>query len=246
MRPIARFEEHLARWLEAPATRLLRGRLHPVQLAQHLSRAMEHEAAVGVTQTYAPDDYVVLLHPEDKVRYTGLEAALQQELAHYLVDTAHERGLALQRRPEVRLETDPTVRRGEPRVLAQFSNPTETTSPAPEQPALSARLRLPDDLVVDVSRFAWRLGRALDNDTILEDRRVSRHHAVLRVVRGRLCVEDTGSTHGTSLNGERVTMAFLEPGDRVSLGGVDVVIVGIERLPTDPTVSDSREKEGEA
>jgi hypothetical protein len=41
-------------------------------------------------------------------------------------------------------------------------------------------------------------------------------------------------------------MAFLEPGDRVSLGGVDVVIVGIERLPTDPTVSDSREKEGEA
>lgn len=243
MRPIARFEEHLARWLEAPATRLLRGRLHPVQLAQHLTRAMEHEAAVGVTQTYAPDDYVVLLHPEDKVRYTGLEAALQQELARYLVDTAHERGLALQRRPEVRLETDATVRRGEPRVLAQFSRSTQSASPAPEQPTLSARLRLPDDVVVDVSRFAWRLGRALDNDTILEDRHVSRHHAVLRVVRGRLCVEDAGSTHGTSLNGERVTMAFLEPGDRVSLGGVDVVIVDIERRPAGPAGRGSREGE---
>ncbi len=246
MRPIARFEEHLARWLEAPATRLLRGRLHPVQLAQHLSRAMEHEATVGVTQTYAPDDYVVLLHPEDKVRYTGLEATLEQELAYYLVETAHERGLALQRRPRVRLEADPTLGRGEPRVLAQFSGPTETASQALQQAPLRVLLRMPDGLAVDVAQLPWKIGRSLDNDTILEDRRVSRHHAVLRVVRGRLCVEDAGSTHGTSLNGERVTMAFLEPGDRVSLGGVEVVIVGIDFPPTDPAVSDSRAKEGEA
>ena len=243
MRPIARFEEHLARWLEAPAGKLLRGRLHPVQLAQHLSRAMELEAAVGVSQTYAPDDYVVTLHPEDKSRYTGLEETLKQELAHYLVEAAHERGLALQRRPQVHIETDPTAKRGEPRVVARFSSPTETIVATTEEGTLKVQLRMADSSLLDVPNLPWRIGRALDNDTILEDRRVSRYHAALRLVRGRLCVEDLSSTHGTRLNGERVTTAFLEPGDRLSLGGVDMHIATIERNAS--ASSSAAKKEGE-
>jgi hypothetical protein len=248
MRPIARFEEHLARWLAAPASRLLQGRLHPVQLAQHLGRAMEIEAAVGLTQTYAPDDYVVTLHPDDRVRYTGLEGTLEQELAHYLVEAAHERGLVLQRRPQVRFETDATVKRGEPRVIARFSSPTEPTAIVEEAASLKVQIRMADSSLVDVARLPWRIGRALDNDTILEDRRVSRYHVALRLMRGRLCVEDLGSTHGTRLNGERVTIAFLEPGDRLTLGSVDIHLATIERLPAAQASSaslDSLKKEGE-
>jgi hypothetical protein len=190
---------------------------------------METEAAVGVSQTYAPDDYVVTLHPDDKARYTGLEDVLEQELSHYLVEAAHERGLVLQGRPRVHIETDAAAKQGEPRVQARFSDPTDQTTLLPEEGILTVHLRMSDSSLVDVPQLPWRIGRALDNDTILEDRLVSRYHATLRLMRGRLCVEDLSSTHGTRLNGERVTVAFLEPGDRLSLGGVDMHIASIER-----------------
>jgi pSer/pThr/pTyr-binding forkhead associated (FHA) protein len=66
------------------------------------------------------------------------------------------------------------------------------------------------------------LGRGLANDIILEDTRVSRHHAQLRYKNRRFWVTDLNSTNGTFINGERISEADLRNGDVLSLGGLEL------------------------
>jgi pSer/pThr/pTyr-binding forkhead associated (FHA) protein len=92
---------------------------------------------------------------------------------------------------------------------------------------LPARPSTPN-LVLDgqsyaVLRSPTRLGRLADNDIVLNDKRVSRHHAEVVQQGTRWLVRDTGSTNGTAVNGKIVREAVLKPGDRVSLGGLEGV-----------------------
>lgn len=66
-----------------------------------------------------------------------------------------------------------------------------------------------------------RIGRAPDNDIVLDAPGVSRHHAVLTYGRNALpTLTDLGSTNGTFVNGEPLTEAHsLTPHDLVFLGG---------------------------
>jgi hypothetical protein len=69
-----------------------------------------------------------------------------------------------------------------------------------------------------------RLGRARDNDVILADDRVSRHHGQIGVRLGMLVYTDLGSTNGSYLNGSAVTEIALGPGDVLQLGRSTVTI----------------------
>jgi predicted component of type VI protein secretion system len=56
-------------------------------------------------------------------------------------------------------------------------------------------------------------------DVNLNDSEVSRRHAAIRSAGGSLAIEDLGSTNGTFVNGERITVAtVLRDGDSVRLG----------------------------
>ncbi len=68
-----------------------------------------------------------------------------------------------------------------------------------------------------------RFGRAADNDVVLEGLLASPHHAHLISGDGGLQVIDLASARGTFVNGERVKIAALRPGDRVSMGGSSFV-----------------------
>ena len=55
---------------------------------------------------------------------------------------------------------------------------------------------------------ALRIGRADDNDVVIDDLQVSRRHAELRDLGGgRFQLTDTGSSNGTFVNGQRITTA---------------------------------------
>ncbi|HFD40584.1 MAG TPA: FHA domain-containing protein [Anaerolineae bacterium] len=64
------------------------------------------------------------------------------------------------------------------------------------------------------------IGRSSDNDIVLDSRQISRHHARLECAAGRCTIEDLGSANGVIVNGQRVSRATLQPGDRVRLGDV--------------------------
>jgi hypothetical protein len=67
-----------------------------------------------------------------------------------------------------------------------------------------------------------RIGRALDNDVVLGDLLVSRHHAELRRSGEQWELVDLGSANGTYVNGVRIA--------RAALGPTDLVVIGHQRL----------------
>lgn len=70
------------------------------------------------------------------------------------------------------------------------------------------------------------VGRASDNELMLNDASVSKIHAALLMTsEGTLLVADTGSTNGTYINGRRIAYGesrLLEDGDVVGFGDVEV------------------------
>lgn len=84
-----------------------------------------------------------------------------------------------------------------------------------EAPALTFRI-LPGDVRT--------LGRATGSDLIVDAALVSRVHCRLTALPdGVLEIRDLESTNGTFVNGARVTMARLIPGDRLQVGRVELV-----------------------
>ena len=77
---------------------------------------------------------------------------------------------------------------------------------------------------VPVSGGKMRVGRSLDNDVVLADDKVSRHHGQIGVRMGMLVYTDLGSTNGSYLNGNAVTEIALGPGDVLQLGGSTLTI----------------------
>src|ERR1022692_425961 len=64
-----------------------------------------------------------------------------------------------------------------------------------------------------------RIGRADDNEVVVSDLSVSRHHAELRkAAQGGYEIVDLGSHNGTYLNGQRVTAAAVTESDVIGIG----------------------------
>jgi hypothetical protein len=120
-------------------------------------------------------------------------------------------------------ETDADARRD------SAAAPTDTmvyTIPRPSAPA--ARLRVipadGEEHWCDFDGSSLTVGRAADNDLVLADGRVSRHHARITGRRGTLVYTDLGSTNGSRVNGAPVGELVLGAGDRIELGDTSLVV----------------------
>lgn len=63
-----------------------------------------------------------------------------------------------------------------------------------------------------------KIGRHSENDIVLKDTTVSRHHATVEVRGQKLLIFDAGSRNGTIVNGTKAKSAELYHGDVVSIG----------------------------
>jgi hypothetical protein len=104
------------------------------------------------------------------------------------------------------------------------ARPTEPTAvfavPASERQAAWIEVRAPgqppERYPLDGAQL--RIGRASDNDVVLPDERVSRHHGLLASRQGTLIYTDLGSTNGSYVGGMSVTEIALGQGDQLQLG----------------------------
>jgi pSer/pThr/pTyr-binding forkhead associated (FHA) protein len=72
------------------------------------------------------------------------------------------------------------------------------------------------------------VGRSSDLDMVLVEEMVSRRHARIQLVDGSVNIDDLGSTNGTFVNGERVSHAELQEGDRVLIGSNILKVVATD------------------
>ena len=69
------------------------------------------------------------------------------------------------------------------------------------------------------------IGRSAENEIVLRDQGVSRHHARIHRESQRWILSDLGSTNGTYVNGHRLTKAdVLRTGDRVTIGNAVLIV----------------------
>src|SRR4051794_470889 len=69
-----------------------------------------------------------------------------------------------------------------------------------------------------------RVGKAPDNDLVLADDTVSRHHCELERRAECIWVKDLGSTNGTRIAGSKISEALAPPGSILRFGEVEVVV----------------------
>jgi hypothetical protein len=73
-------------------------------------------------------------------------------------------------------------------------------------------------VIFPLRRTAVAIGRAADNDIVLQDGSVSGHHARIELQGARVFVVDQGSSNGTCINGRRVQQAQLFGGEVILMG----------------------------
>ncbi|ALV37692.1 FHA domain-containing protein [Streptomyces sp. CdTB01] len=113
-------------------------------------------------------------------------------------------------------------------VLLACPSPVRERPSAVSMPGLTGTFRQPTSVRPLPARTV-RIGRAADNDLVIDDLVVSRHHAELRALPdGTYEIADLGSHNGTYLNGAPVTAAPLGPGDIVGIGHSVFCLVGNE------------------
>ena len=112
---------------------------------------------------------------------------------------------------------------------AAYEHTRVFTIPQPDAPLAVLREHRPDgterEVVLDGRPLA--IGRATDNDLVLQDPRASRHHARLQARRGTLVLSDLGSTNGTRVNGMTVGEVVLGAGDRIQVGDTVLIVDAI-------------------
>jgi hypothetical protein len=135
----------------------------------------------------------------------GSLAALRRELAAAKGALVRTRATLLERDTELE-----ALRRG----AASAGAPTE----APAVPTLIPIEGAPAGAVRLGTRT--RIGRADDNELMLDTPSVSRHHAIVIASPRGVFVEDLNSINGMYVNRKRVRQARLVDGDLLALGGV--------------------------
>lgn len=243
---IGKLEALVARVLEGTAARLFRVRLQPVQIAKRLIRAMEANQSISVDRTLVPNSYLVVLSPADYAQFERFKRSLERDLAEALATAARQRGLALVSFPRVEIERSEEVAPGDMRVgtalvdesgaevspeevgeelrpgRTQVLDRQKLAAAQPKAPRAALEL-VEEGRGVAVGAATCTLGRSPENDVVIDDRRVSRRHAEIRVRLGRHTLYDLGSTNGTFVNGKRISEVVLSDGDRITLGAATLV-----------------------
>jgi hypothetical protein len=73
-----------------------------------------------------------------------------------------------------------------------------------------------------ITDSSLKIGKATDNDVVIDSPTVSRNHIVIQRQGDRFLVQDLQSTNGTFIDGAQIREAYLKPGQLLELGDVQL------------------------
>jgi len=181
----------------------------------------------------APDGYTLVL-PTLEAQLLLTHPAELNRLAHKLETLGYQSGIVFASPPIIRVVADPQIMQR--KVIAAFTHPgleDSSTTQIEEvkkgaDEALSALMPKAFLIVNGLTTFPLtqpmvNIGRDPSNQLYLDDLRVSRMHAQLRLIQEKFVIFDLDSLGGTFVNGVAVSSHALNPGDVILLAGVPLV-----------------------
>jgi len=226
-------ESKIQALVEIKLSNLLHNSKDEDRIVQKIAVAMRENLQAGKDgTTYAPNLYLLVSNPSHTAAWKN-DPRILEELAKAIYAAGNETSWVFHSQPAVNTATDTSLSADEIRVVASFSNPavseTQGTpmdsheSDHPESLPSSAFLIQQGTKIIPLDKTLINIGRRLDNQIVIDDPRVSRNHAQIRVIKSRFVIFDLQSTGGTYVNGQRVSQIILYPGDVISLAGVTLV-----------------------
>ena len=94
-----------------------------------------------------------------------------------------------------------------------------------EEPGLSEKR-------FEIKETVTSIGTGVDNDIVLKDKAVSRHHAKIRIEGQKYFIYDLASTNGTKVNGRKITKKSINEGDDIEIGHTRMTLT-IEALTSE-------------
>jgi hypothetical protein len=228
---LSSIEARLQSLIEGGAARFFPAGYTPHDLAMRLEEAMRTQALADPQGGFIAPNLFILGVNEDHLKSLQAETTLLDELAQVMYAVGQEAGFHFIAAPVIRVAQAANLAEEEIEVSAQHSLEDLPDTAAVEVPRSDDLLSTPKNayLIVDGTQVfpllapVVNIGRRSDNQLIVDDPRVSRLHAQLRLVKGQYVIFDLDSIGGTWVNGQRVRQCVLQPGDVVELSGVPLV-----------------------
>ena len=251
MAALDEFESQLQSLLEVRLLKYLPGYKVEDGIAQRLAAAMHSHLKEQNSVTQAPDIYMIVAHPATLTRW-HIDPRLFEELAKALFTAGTEAGFQFSTKPTVTTTADTNMALDDMHVLVSFSGQSigETKGMPVEPKPASGVEKIPSNAfliiggtqIFPLNRSVINIGRRLDNHVVIDDPRVSRAHAQLRIVKDRFVLFDLNSSGGTFVNGQRTNQTVLYPGDVISLAGITLIFG--QDIPTSRTPNDGQTEPG--
>lgn len=239
-------EQRLEGLVEGFFTKVFRSGLQPVEVGRRILREMGEGKTVSVNRVYAPNEFHILMGPDDHGRFAQMESALAREFSELVIDQAKQNHWNLMGLPRISFEAVDKMGRGEFKVEAALAadpdRPAHVSTQVPDESEPAQSRAISSDtasrlgvqgtgavlVVVDedgapkerisVTRTPVVIGRMSSCDVVLADSNVSRRHAELRREGSDWVIEDLGSTNGTLVDGKLAKQHTLSGGEMLSFG----------------------------
>ena len=197
-------------------SRRSRNSIRPIELGRRLIREMDDHRSVDVKgQRIVPNDFTVLLSPDDHAGFADIEDALRTELVEACREYAREEGYHFMGPVTVDLRVDNSLKTGRFGIASALKQAEPGKRPGTVVMPSGDRVALSDGRNV--------IGRLADCQVLITDGNVSRRHAQIHRSGSSFVINDLGSTNGTYVNGERLIADHrLAVGDIITVGSISL------------------------
>lgn len=228
--------------------KIFKGPIQPGEIANRAIRSMLRNKKKSINKNYVPNYYRIGLSKDDYMNIQPIANALSEEICELLTINAVERNLSILGTPVVDIEIEHNLTQGKLIIESKFKDiekPVKTI--IAEEKALEDTLTFGKKVIeqtliknewsfqvlqgpdqgkkIKILAGTWTLGRKPENDIVLNDSSISRIHASIKLVNGKLTITDLDSTNGIFINEVRLKESQLFMGDKVLIGQTQLLVV---------------------
>lgn len=235
-RPFSKIEDSLEFMIERPFAKVFRRSVQPAEVGKRLKKELTTSGVVSVRGRVAPNDFIVLLAPDDITPYLEHGRLLADDLAEWLEDLALAENIITLDAIHIRFETESSLRPGTFEVKSSIRE-SDATPAQYQDPGLTLPFEISQQqtdgirgyieicsgpntgAIFPVRKQNLTIGRDLGNDLVIDSPEVSRFHAEMQATLQGQVLNDQNSLNGTFVNGVQITYPRLvENGDQIIFG----------------------------